>query len=83
MGSAVNIEVNREAIGMNRSGMTLLLDLNLSRYPVLSFFFLSLFFYIFIIQRKESNIVAPVQRLYVLVVQFVHLDNAVAPSSRR
>lgn len=44
MGSAVNIEVNREAIGMNRSGMTLLLDLNLSRYPVLSFFFLSFFF---------------------------------------
>lgn len=29
MGSAVNIGVNRGAIGMNRSGMTLLPDLNL------------------------------------------------------
>lgn len=36
MGSAVNIGVNREAIGMNRSGMTLLPDLNLfeSFFPV-------------------------------------------------
>lgn len=46
MGSAVNIEVNRGAIGMNRSGMTLLPDLNLSE----SFFFSR--FSRFVIQRR-------------------------------
>lgn len=32
MSSAVNSGVNREAIGMNRSGITLLTDLNLLSY---------------------------------------------------
>lgn len=48
MGSAVNIEVNRGAIGMNRSGMTLLPDLNLFE----SFFFLSVFHERSVIQRR-------------------------------
>lgn len=34
MGSAVNIGLNRGAIGMNRSGMTLLSDPNLFRHRV-------------------------------------------------
>jgi len=42
MDSAVNIGVNRGAIGMNRSGMTLLPDLNLFCYRI-PFFYVSSF----------------------------------------
>lgn len=83
MGSAVNIGVNRGAIGMNRSGMTLLPDLNLSRYRIFSFFSFSFsffFFLNFIIQRGESNLAAPF-RLFVPVVRsFISITS---PSSRR
>lgn len=58
MGSAVNIGLNREAIGMNRSGMTLLPDLNLFEYffsqPLPSL--LPLFF-AFRCSAKSSNLV--------------------------
>lgn len=49
MGSAVNIGVNRGAIGMNRSGMTLLPDLNLSESFFSPVFHVSLF-------SEESNL---------------------------
>lgn len=52
MDSAVNIGVNRGAIGMNRSGMTLLPDLNLFRYR--TFFFLRFIIH----ERKELNLAA-------------------------
>lgn len=91
MGSAVNIGVNRRAIGMNRSGMTLLPDLNLSRYPVFPFFsfclsFSFFFFYISSFSRereRESNLAASVIADIICPCStFVHFDNA-APSSRR
>lgn len=52
MGSAVNIGVNRGAIGMNRSGMTLLPDLNLFESL---FFFPSLVFHVPLFS-EESNL---------------------------
>lgn len=63
MDSAVNIGVNRGAIGMNRSGMTLLPDLNLFCYRI------PFFFFFFTFHHSTKRVKFSHQRLFVFIIR--------------